>query len=250
MAKFCVISSFITSIAKALGRNTAQIAAHQKLPWFMALLAAVFCMPTFAAVGDTLVYRLVNGYNRETVGTIRHAFAAGTSAQGPIVTVTVDNLSLGRTHTEIRTLDGQWLRHLLDSHGIPTGYEFMSALPTRLSPLMPGKSWSVRVPAKVEGGFRNRSVRIDGDIMGEERVRVPAGEFDTVKIRRIIYPGDAGDFKSETRIVEIDWYAPVLDRSVRTDTRSEWQEPCKRGYCTARGDWDVLELTEVLSTVR
>lgn len=250
MTQFPVICDFIIRSANTLRRHKTQIALHRKLPWFIAVLVTAFCMPSFGAVGDTLVYRLVNGYNRETVGTIRYEFTAATSAQEPMVSVKVDNLSLGLSHTEIRTHEGQWLRHALDNHGIATDYEFMSALPTRISPLMPGKSWSVRVPAKVAGDFRNRSVRIDGDVMGEERIRVPAGEFDTVKIRRIIYAGDAGDFKSETRIVEIDWYAPALDRSVRSDTRSDWQVQCKRGYCTMRGDWDVLELTEVLPAAR
>lgn len=250
MSHICVLSCSDICNAKALIRNKARIAPHCKITWFMAVLAAAFCMPAFCAVGDTLVYRLVNGYNHETVATIRQEFTSATSVQGPLVEVKVDNPLLGLSHTEIRTQEGHWLRRLLNSHDIPTAYEFTPALPSRLSPQTQGKSWSVRVQAKVAGDYRNRSVRIDGDILGNERIRVPAGEFDTVKIRRIIYPGDAGDFKTETRIVEIDWYMPALDRSVRTDTRSEWQEPCKRGYCTFHGDWNVLELTEARTATR
>ena len=82
-------------------------------------------------------------------------------------------------------------------------------------------------------------------MLGNERVRVPAGEFDTVKIHRIIYPGDPGNFRTETRIDETDWFAPALGRSVRTETNSSWEEPCGRRYCTYRGDWHLRELTEV-----
>ena len=241
-------------------RDHPGIARRRWMPRIMLGLftvATAFCVPlsiaaTTPAAGDAYVYRLVNGYNRETVGHVRHEFTPATTAQGLVVSVTVDIPSLGVPHTEIFTPDGLWLRHPLDNHGIAVDYEFTPALPVYLSPLTPGKSWSVRVNAKAAGEYANRSVRIDGEVLGNERIRVPAGEFDTVKIRRIIYPGDAGDFKTETRIVEFDWYAPALGRTVRSETRSDWRQlqGCRRGYCDYHGDWNVLELTEADSGFR
>ena len=239
-------------------RGNTRIARCRWTRWIMPglITVAAACgipLPIAAATpaaGDTYVYRLINGYNHETIGHINHEFTAATTAQGSVISVTVDKPSLGLSHTEIQTRDGQWLRHHLDSHGLATEYEFAPALPALLSPLAPGKSWSVRVNAKILGSNRNRSVRIDGEMLGNERIRVPAGEFDTVKIRRTIYAGDAGDFRSETRIVEIDWYAPALGRSVRSETRSGWRLTACYRFCDYRGDWNVLELTETHAAKR
>jgi hypothetical protein len=204
------------------------------------------------AAGDAYVYRVVNGYNNETIGHQRHDITAASTAQGQVVSVTVDTPALGLPRTEMLTADGHWVRHPLDSHGLATDYEFAPALPVAPSPLAAGQSWSVRVNAKVPSANTSRSVRVDGDVLGNERIRVPAGEFDTVKIRRIIYPRDAGDFKTETRIIETDWYAPALGRSVRTETRSNWraQQSCRRGYCDYHGDWHIVELTEARTATR
>ena len=243
---------FGSRVTTALQRNHPGIARRRRMSRILAVLAVALCLPVCAAAatpGDAYVYRLVNGYNRETVGYIRHEFTQATTAQGSVVSVTVDKPSLAQSHTEIYTADGQWLRHPLDNHGIAVDYEFTPALPAVLTPA-DGKSWSVRVNAKVPGEFRNRSVRIDGTVLGNERIRVPAGEFDTVKIRRIVYPGDAADFKSETRIVEIDWYAPALGRSVRTETRSGWRLTACYRHCDYYGDWNVLELTEAHAAKR
>ncbi len=239
-------------------RGNWEIARRRWTAWIMLALAAAattICTPVSIAApaaGDAYVYRLVNGYNHETVAQIRHEVTAETTAQALVVSVTADNPSLRLPRTEIYTPEGQWLRHVLDSHDIAVEYEFSSALPAMPVPLTAGKSWSVRVNARVPGENKIRSVRIDGDVLGNERVRVPAGEFDTVKIRRIIYLGDVEYFRSETRVVEIDWYAPALGRTVRSETTSTWQQQwgCRPGSCTHLGDWNVLELSEVRAATR
>ena len=214
-------------------------------------LSLSLCAPASAAptAGDIYVYRVVNGYNNETVGTLQHEVTSASATQGQAVAVTPDTRDLGLPRTEIYAADGQWLRHPLDSHGLATDYEFTTALPALQTPAA-GKSWSVRVNATALPHSVRRSVRIDGDVLGNERIRVPAGEFDTVKLRRIIYAGDRGDFKTETRVVEIDWYAPALGRSVRTETRSTWQALCSRRLCTYNGDWHIAELSEVRAAAR
>lgn len=208
-----------------------------------------------AAPGDVWVYRVINAYNRETVGHVRHERAAASTAQREVLAVTVDDRALGLDRTEMVAPGGQWLRRPLDNHGIPVEYDFFSTpLPAVQATLATGQSWSARVPARVAGETRNRSVRVDGRVLAAERIRVPAGEFDTLKIDRVIYPGDSDYFISETRIYEIDWYAPALGRSVRTETRSTWRDTrsgCRRAeHCTFRGDWHVYELIEVTTATR
>jgi hypothetical protein len=184
-------------------------------------LATVVVASILPAQADSYVYRVLNGYNREVVGHVRQAISPATTPQGRVFDVSVDTPALGLARTEIYTPQGQWLRRTIDNHGIPVEYVFSaSALPA--------------VPATTETTWS---------------VRVPAGEFDTVKIGRAIYAGDADYFVSETRIVETDWYAPALGRSVRTETRSTWRDTrsgCRRipSQCDFRGDWFIYELTE------
>lgn len=214
-------------------------------------LATVVVAGTLPAQADSFVYRVVNGYNREVAGHVRQAISPATTPQGRVFEVSVDTPALGLARTEIYTPQGQWLRRTIDNHGIPVEYVFSaSALPVVPSvPATTETTWSVRVPARVTGESKDRSVRIDGRVLGNERIRVPAGEFDTVKIGRVIYAGDADYFVSETRIVETDWYAPALGRSVRTETRSTWRDTrsgCRRvpSHCDFRGDWFIHEMTE------
>lgn len=223
------------------------------------LIACLFAASTLttaaSAHADAFVYRVINGYNKETVGHVRQEITPASTAQGQVLAISVDNPALGVARTELVTPGGQWLRRVLDNHGVPVEYDFDAALPAVQPPLTTGKSWSVRVPARVAGETRNRSVRVDGWVLGNERIRVPAGEFDTVKIRRAIYAGDADYFVSETRIYETDWFAPALGRSVRTETNSSWRDTrsgCRRiaSQCDFRGDWFVYELTEAPATAR
>ncbi|HKA43562.1 MAG TPA: hypothetical protein VKF40_16400 [Burkholderiales bacterium] len=199
------------------------------------------------ASGDTYVYRLVNGYNNEVRGQL-HYLVEKVDPGTFTVSVTPDSSWAGVQRVETYTKDGNWLRHQLASHGQNVEYVFESAYPAYVFPLEPGKSWSVRVNAMVPGAATPRSVRVDGTVLGRERIRVPAGEFDTVKIRRVIYPGDAYFYLNETKIIEYDWFAPALGRTVRTDSRSEYIDTsrCGRGggTCMFRGDWDVFELVD------
>jgi len=217
------------------------------------LAAACCCMAiiegaaaaTPPVTGESYVYRLVNGYNNETRGQLRYVVERADPGSFTVL-VTPDNSAAGVERLETYTNDGNWLRHPLASHGQNVDYLFTSPYSAYAFPLDPGKSWSVRVNATVAGDDKVRSVRVDGTVLGRERIRVPAGEFDTIKVRRLVYPGDAYFFLKETKIIEFDWYAPALGRTVRTESKSEYIDAsrCGRGPCPFRGDWDVLELVQ------
>jgi hypothetical protein len=203
---------------------------------------------TFAgnSVGDIYTYRLVNGYNGQVRGHLENRVDK-IDASGITVTVTPDSPHAGSGVTKLFTKEGNWLRHPVESHGVKVMYKFASAYPAYVYPLEPGQSWSVRVKASVAGETKTRSVRIDGKVLQTERIRVPAGEFDTVKIRRLVYSGDPNYDQMETQIIEYEWYAPALKRAVRLERRSEWKDPGRCGVatgCDFYGDWDVLELVE------
>jgi hypothetical protein len=198
------------------------------------------------AVGDVYSYQLVNGYNKEVRGKVQYQVEQ-VGADRITVSVSPDNAEAGWAHSETYTNEGNWLRNLVESHGVPVEYVFATAYPAYVFPLEPGKSWSVRVKATVPSLGARRSVRVDAWVIGNERIRVPAGEFDTIKIRRAVYPGDSNFARMETQITELDWYAPALGRAVRTERRSTWLDlsQCgKDGMCDFRGDWNIYELLE------
>ena len=238
----------MTSISPAVHGITS--VRWQRVAGLAALLAAIMGPPTpvFGALttGDAYSYQLVNGYNKEVRGRV-HYQVDRVDAEGVTVSVNPDNAEAGWAHTETYSKEGNWLRNLVENHGVPVEYVFATAYPAYVFPLEPGKSWSVRVKATVPSLGARRSVRVDAWVIGNERIRVPAGEFDTLKIRRAVYPGDDSIISTETQITELDWYAPALGRSVRTERRSEWTDlsHCGEGaFCLFRGSWNIYELIQ------
>ena len=195
-------------------------------------------------VGDTYVYRVVNGYNNETRGQVSYRIDKA-EADRIVMSVTTERPGVQLATTEIYTPDGKWLRHPVINRDQPVEYEFAPAYPSYDFPLEPGKKWSTRVDAKNSATGKHNSVRVDASVSGTERIRVPAGEFDTIKIIRSVYAGDAEFWLhlTETTITETEWFAPALGRSVRFARKSSYLDknagPRVR---EVRGDWDIYEL--------
>jgi hypothetical protein len=215
----------------------------------LCLIGAAFLFADIAsaAAGDAYVYRVVNGYNNELRGTVQYRVEKA-EADRVEVAVTTDTPSAGSARTEIYSGNGNWLRHPLASHDRLLDFEFSAALPVYIPGDRADNSWSTRVNAVDPATGRRNSVRVDGRVIGNERITVAAGTFDTVKIQRRTYVGDWDGFLRETQIVETDWYAPSLSRPVRSDSKSTWQDNsrCTRGGCPwFRGDWNVTELAEI-----
>ncbi|MBC7944037.1 MAG: hypothetical protein H7X91_01950 [Burkholderiales bacterium] len=112
-------------------------------------------------------------------------------------------------------------------------------------PLQAGRNWSVNTTVTVNQKTFAANVR--GQALGWERIKVPAGEFDTLKIRRQVYLQDQEWWRSGTEVYEIDWYAPELQQIVRRDTRSEYRDVARGrdpfGGNVIKGDWNIVELT-------
>ncbi len=218
---------------------------------FTTLLIALCDAATAAspAVGGAYVYRVINGYNQEVRGEITFRVDK-VDADHVTVTVTATTTALATPHTEIYTREGNWLRHPLTNDDQPVEYEFSPPYPAYVFPLETGKSWSLRVTATNSASAQRNSVRVDGEVLGTERITTPAGPFDTIKVMRRVYAGDWESFRRETNIVETDWYAPTLGRPVRAVSNSRYFDlsRCSRGPCDPfRGDWNIFELIEVRS---
>lgn len=208
---------------------------------FAALLATAAAAAALPAAGDTYVYRVVNAYNNEARGEVSYRVERA-EADRVVMAVTTTPGATG-AGTAVYTADGRWLHHALINRDQPVVYDFAPAYPAYDFPLQPGKTWSTRVEATNPASGRRNSVRVDARVVGNERVRVPAGEFDTVRIARSVYAGDADYPKQETTITETEWYAPALGRSVKLVSNSFYVDNSLfYQYQVVRGDWNVFEL--------
>ena len=108
-------------------------------------------------------------------------------------------------------------------------------------PLVPGTRWYEQIDA-VDAHGVSYVWRISTSARGWERVRTPAGEFDALRIVRIMTLGDwDGDFRDTTRI-ETLWYAPAANGWVRLERRDEQRELAR--VPRTRIDWRIWELRE------
>ena len=201
-------------------------------------VAAQVAAPNVRA-GESWVYALHDGYTKLPRGTLTYRVS---EVRDDMVTVQVQHD--GRSSTERYTRELNWREKPMTNL---QNFRYEPAYAALPFPLAAGKTWQNYVRATDPATGRTNRVRIDGTVLGWERVRVPAGEFDTLKVRRIVYAGNAEHFLSEEQITEIDWYSPQLGRVVRHASSSGHYDRrlgCDLHSCDqwVRGDWNVLEL--------
>jgi hypothetical protein len=126
-------------------------------------------------------------------------------------------------------------------------FRFEPPFPAYDFPLYPGKSWSrvVRSTDPVTG--RSYNTHVHANVGGWRRIRVPAGEFDALEVRRFVYAGNAEFFQLQEEIVQIDWYAPAVGYVVATESNSSHIDTSRSGGgrgrpLRVRGDWLIAEL--------
>ncbi len=191
--------------------------------------------------GDAWVYTTYDGYTHIPKGTVDYRV---TSVQGD--TVTLQRTEERRSWPEYVTRTGAWLERPLTNLQDLRYRPAVQALPF---PLRAGKTWREYVQATDPATGKSYRVRIDGRVLGWERVRVPAGEFDALKVERIIYAGNFDYFRTEERIRELDWYSPQLGAVVRHEGSSEYTDTskaCRYASCNiVHNDWTVFELSKV-----
>ena len=206
--------------------------------------------PALPHVGDRYVYLVRNGYNGEPVGQVEYRIESAVRDHY-VAEVSPSAVYPGQPRTEMFLFDGNWVRHALSSHDQQIEFEFNPPFPVYAFPLEPRRSWSQRVNARNPATGRVISVRVDGEVLGGERIVTSAGEFDTVRIVRRIYAGDWDGFLTETNISEVEWYAPAIGRAVRLDRNSQWYDTSRSAGgnnlwfnqgLLIRGDWHVFEL--------
>jgi hypothetical protein len=165
--------------------------------------------------GSVWRYAVSDGFTKLPRGSVEYRVRA---IEGN--TVTVDVITNGRESTELYSREGNWLRR--PATNMQT-FTYSPAYRAFDFPLVAGKSWSAQATATDPADGRSFPVSIRGRVLGWERIRVPAGEFDTLKVRRRVFLDyfQLGD-RGQSVIEETDWYAPALGHVVRSETTSQY----------------------------
>ena len=187
--------------------------------------------------GDEWTYSFHDGYTKLSRGTLEYRVAA---VDGDAVTVRLRHE--GRESTERYTRDWSWRERPMTNL---QNFRYDPPYPALPFPLEAGKTWQAFVKATDPATGRVNRVRIDGKVLGWDRVKVPAGEFDALAVQRLVYAGNQDHFLSEEKITEIDWFAPGAGGIVKHSSRSRHLDtrlscpPCNQWI---DGGWNVIEL--------
>jgi hypothetical protein len=165
--------------------------------------------------GNAWRYAVHDGYTKLPRGTVEYRVRA---VQGNTVTVAV--LNGGTESVELYARDGNWLQR--PATNMQT-FTYSPPYPAFAFPLAPGKTWRSRVTATDPADGRSFPVMIEGSVLGWERVRVPAGEFDALKVRRNVFLDYFQQgVRGQSVIVEHEWYAPALKQAAKREAASEY----------------------------
>jgi hypothetical protein len=194
--------------------------------------------PPAVRAGDEWKYSLRDGHTKLPRGALEYRV---TAVEGDAVTVQLRHE--GQETTQRYTRDLNWLERPMTN--LQT-FRYDPPYPALPFPLEAGKTWRAFVKATDPATGRVNRVRIDGKVLGWERVKVPAGEFDALVVQRVVYAGNPDHFLSEEYITEIDWYSPGAGGIVRHSSRSghlDTRLACDR-ICNQWVDsgWNVAEL--------
>ena len=200
-------------------------------------------------VGDTWTYRVSDRYTGIERGTERYRVDQVSGGQ-----VTVARELAGIQDLQLYDRQWNWLKRPATNL---KSFDYNPAYQAFDFPLAPGKKWSTRLTAIDPGDGRRFPVRVDGHVVGWERIRVPAGEFDALKVvRRVYLDYWEQTIRGSSQIMEVDWYAPAVKQSVRREAMSRywsWLGSVEPGFVRVRGkddggprwledDWLVYEL--------
>ncbi|MBI2295672.1 MAG: hypothetical protein HYU76_06485 [Betaproteobacteria bacterium] len=142
-----------------------------------------------------------------------------TAVSGERVQVSVSRDGL---NDELQVYDRQWNWLKRPATNLQS-FDYSPPYQAFAFPLAPGKTWRARLTATDPADGRRFPVTIHGEVLGWERVKVPAGEFDSLKVRRnVFFDYWEHTVRGRSEIVETEWYAPAAKQAVRRETTSQY----------------------------
>ena len=206
-------------------------------------LAAAVPAPVYRT-GDTWTYAARNSFNDEPLGLWRYTVASAANGE---IHIAIARGAAAEPEIEIASAPGEFRLHALTNL---TAYRFEAPFVALNFPLTPGRSWRHTMPAFNTAAQRAQTVTVIGWVEGWERVHVPAGDFDAIRIERVAYAGDGDYVRTQTETYEREWYAPEIGAIVKREERSQWKALNMRSRPIIHGDRTTLELTSVERSAR
>ena len=165
------------------------------------------------APGDTWTWHVRDGYTGLDRGTEEYRVTAASPGRIDVAVVTGPG---GIETAHVYDRNWNWLKR--PATNLQT-FDYQPAYEAFPFPLSPGKTWKERLVATDPTDGRRFPVRIDGTVEGWERIRVPAGEFDTIRVSRSVY-FDYWEYtlRGGNDMIETEWYAPSVRQVVRRET--------------------------------
>jgi hypothetical protein len=158
-----------------------------------------------------------------------------------VVDVTRDG---ARVDTHVYAPGWQGLEHPLRNL---QRFRYSPAYPAYAFPLYTGQSWRSVVSSTDPATGRSYRTHVHASVGGWRRIKVPAGEFDAIEVRRQVFAGNAEFFNSQEEITETDWYAPAIGQVIVSEGTSTHVDTSRSGGgrgrpLRVRGDWLIAEL--------
>lgn len=189
--------------------------------------------------GDAWTYVVYDGFRGYEKGKRRYVVKR---VDGDTMTVEVS----GAGGDGVRTFT-RWWNPLDGTTPAGDAVAYQPALPLFSFPLANGGRWSQSVSATLKSGQGRFPVYVQSRVLGAEKLTTPAGTFDTVVIERSLRIGDGETsiWRSDTRQVVTEWYAPAVNRSVRFREDENYYLDKMTGAAplvNVQRDWDRLRL--------
>ena len=212
---------------------------------------AVAAAPS-VAVGDTWTYRVRDAFTGLERGNQGHR-VVDVAGDRIVMVVTREG---GGEESWIYDRGWNWLKH--PAHGLQS-FDYNPSYRAFDFPLAPGKTWRARLTATDPTNGRRFPVWIDGTVLGWEKIKVPAGEFDALRVeRRVFFDYLEHTVRGRSEILEYEWYAPAVKQAVRREASAMYLSylygsgdshgllragrPSDGGPRFVRDDWLISEL--------
>jgi hypothetical protein len=151
----------------------------------------------------------------------------------------IDNAGV---HVDVRRADGATppVRQLFSADMNPIDRGAMHFAPSfaRFAfPLTPGKEWSAEATGDNQKLGKQLRYTIKGKVLDWEKIKVPAGEFDAIKV--VVdarYRGETAGGKDDTgQLTETVWFVPEINNFVKLD----YLEADAQGRIANRDSWEL-----------
>jgi hypothetical protein len=115
------------------------------------------------------------------------------------------------------------------------GMHFAPSFARYAFPLAPGKEWSSEIVGDNSKAGKQWRYQIKGKVLNWESVRVPAGEFEALKIVVEAQYGAPDGSAVKGHLTETVWFVPMLNNYVKL----EYQDADAQGRLYSRDSWEL-----------